>query len=190
MTALAPPTTTSEPGTGPATSRVEELRLVMTGEPAVWRARLQGWRGDDLDAAVRAGRLGRLAPAACGVATLAAAATSSVPLTLAVLATALVGIVAPNHPVETLANAMARRSGRATLPANRAAKRLGCAIGSLHLAGGAVALAVGATVLANVLLVSLGVLAVVVAATGICIPSMIYTLQFGARRATAARLLG
>lgn len=187
----AQPRTSPVPTDEPATSGgIAELRAVYVGSPAQRRARLQGWRGDDLLAVLRAGPMGRLAPAFCGVATLVAVVTSSIPLVLVILATALVGMVAPNHPVETLANVVARRTGRPTLPPNRAAKRLGCAIGSLHLAGGAVALALGATVVAQALLVSLGGLAMFVAVSGICVPSILYTLAFGARRATAARLFG
>lgn len=153
-------------------------------------ARLQGWRGAELDAAVAiCPHPHRIAPAACSVLALASAATGSIPLILATLATALAGVFARNHPFELAYNLWAGPRGRA-LPANRAAKRFGCAVGSLHLAGGAVALALGRAVVADVALVSLGGLALFVAASGICVPSLLFTLRFGADRGTRAGLLG
>ena len=68
-------------------------------------ARLQGWRGTDLTAAVNTKPLGhRLAPAICGVGALAVAVTGSTVLLLALLATAVVGVFAPNHPAESVYN--------------------------------------------------------------------------------------
>ena len=72
--------------------------------------------------------------------------------------------------------------------ANRAAKRLGCFVGSIHLAVAAVADAAGASATATVSLVVLGTLALFVGASGICVPSLLYTVVFGAERGTRARL--
>ena len=154
-------------------------------------ARLQGWRGDDLTAAVDTNTLGhRLAPAICGVAALAVATTGSAVLLMAVLATAIAGALARNHPAEAAYNVITRRAGGQPLPANRAAKRLGCALGSAFLGAAAIATALGYTTTSTVLLVALGSLALFVAATGVCVPSMMFTLLFGIEPATAPRLIG
>ena len=187
--------TTTSPTDTPvqAESNIASLKAVLT-DPEHDRStnllRLQGWRGDDLEASVGAASIAhRLGPAACGILSLAAAVTGSMAIVLITLATALVGVFARNHPFETIYNVVARRTGRQPLPANRAAKRLGCAVGSVFLAGAAVAWIIGFDTLATVLLVSLGSLALFVAATKICVPSMMFTLAFGVDRATACRLI-
>jgi hypothetical protein len=175
-------------------NRFHELTDVVTDtrfDRSTNLARLQGWRGDDLTAAVNTKRFGhRLGPAICGVGALAVAATGSMVLLVAILATAIVGVFAPNHPAETVYNAIARRTGGQPLPANRASKRLGCAAGTAFLGAAAIATALGYTTVSTVLLISLGSLALFVATTGICVPSMMFTLMFGAQQATAPRLIG
>jgi len=152
--------------------------------------RLQGWRGDKLEDSARTAPFAhKLAPAACGILSLVAAVTGSMALVLVTLATALTGAVARNHPFETVYNAIARRTGGQTMPPNRAAKRTGCAVGSVFLAGAAIAWVVGLDILASVLLVSLGSLALFVAATGLCVPSMMFILVFGAERSTCPYLI-
>lgn len=151
--------------------------------PLERRTRLQGWRGDDARQADAAAVAQRLAPAACAIGAFAGVALRS-PLVLGVFAaSALVGAVAANHPFESLYNALAARRGRPTLPANRAAKRLGCAIGLVFLGGAAVAYAVGAEPVGLVLGVILGLTATFVAVTGWCVPSMLFTVLWGAERA-------
>ena len=153
-------------------------------------ARLQGWRGADLDQALQAGWALSLAPAVCGAGGLLGGFLQS-PLVLGLLGvTAVIGVVAANQPFEVLYNAIARRIGRSEVPPNRAAKRLGCFLGSVHLIGATVAFELGATTLGLVLSLSLGGLATFVALSGICVPSMLYTLFFGAERATGSTLLG
>jgi hypothetical protein len=104
-------------------------------------------------------------------------------------ATAFVGALAPNHPFETLYNSWAQRRGRQRLPANRAAKRLGCVMGALFLGGATVAGMAGAPTLALVLALVLASVALFVASTGICVPSVIFTALWGARRGQAPTLL-
>lgn len=99
-----------------------------------------------------------------------------------------VGALAPNHPFESLYNRRAARRGRTTLPPNRAAKRLGCAIGVVFLGGAAVAYSAGAATLGLVLALVLAATAAFVAITGICIPAMIFTIVWGSERACAPSL--
>lgn len=175
-------------------ARVEELGHLLT-DPRFDRntnlARLQGWRGDDLAAATDTATFAhRVGPATCGVMALAVAVTGSTPLLLVTLATAVVGVFAKNHAAESVYNVIARRRGRQALPANRAAKRMGCTVGSLFLGGALVANAAGATTAATILLVALGSLALFVAATAICVPSMVFALLFGSQRGTRRQLIG
>ena len=175
-------------------ARVEELAQLLT-DPDFDRntnlARLQGWRGDELAAATDAATFAqRVGPATCGVMALAVAVTGFTPLLLVTLATAIVGVFANNHAAESVYNVIARRRGRQAMPANRAAKRMGCTVGSLFLGGALVANAVSATTVATILLVALGSLALFVAATAICVPSIVFTLLFGSERGTRRQIIG
>jgi hypothetical protein len=147
--------------------------------------RLQGWRHDDAAAARRAGAALRLAPATCAALGFIVAFTGSWSLAVAALASALVGVFAANHPVETAYNAFACRTGRAMIPANRAAKRLGCMVGTTFFAAITVALVTGHETTATTLAVVMGSVAAAVAITNVCLPSIIFVLVRGSHRATA-----
>lgn len=144
----------------------------------------------DAERADRAAAAQRLAPAMCAAGAAGGAVTES-PLVLAAFAvTAFVGAVGPHHPFESVYNRWAGRRRRPTLPPNRAAKKLGCAIGAGLLAGAAGAYIVGAATLGFVLAAVLGATATFVALTAICIPSMIFTAVWGVERACRPNLLG
>lgn len=170
---------------------VKEVAALLGDSSLTWterRTRLQGWRGPEAECANRAPAAQRVGPAVCAAGAFLGAWTGS-PLLLAVMAaSAIAGALAPNHPAESLYNAWLARRDRQTLPPNRAAKRLGCAIGAALLGGSAVAYAAGSTTLGLVLAVVLGATAAFVASTGICVPSMIFTILWGTERATAPRL--
>lgn len=146
------------------------------------RTRLQGWRGADAEQADAAAIAQRLGPALCAVGSIAGAFMGSPAVLLLVASTALAGTFAANHPFESLYNRWASSRGQQPLPRNRAAKRLGCAIGVVFLGGAAVAYAVGASTLGLVLALVLGCTAAFVAITGICIPSLLFTLLWGTER--------
>lgn len=152
------------------------------------RTRLQGWRGPEADQADAAAGAQRLGPALCAVGATAGALMGSPLVLAATAATALAGTFAANHPFEWLYNRWAASRGRQQLPANRAAKRLGCAIGVIFLGGAAIAFSVGASTLGLVLALILGCTAAFVATTGICVPSLLFTVLWGARRAAAPSL--
>lgn len=157
---------------------------------AVALTHLQGWRGSDLETAVAAGaRSQRIGPAGCALLALTAAATTSLPLTLLTLATAVAGTFADHHPIEAVHNAWSARRGGTALPPNRAAKRFGCAAASVVLAGAAGALAAGHVGIAAALLVALGTLSTFVAASGVCVPSLLFNALFGVERGTRRDLL-
>jgi hypothetical protein len=171
---------------------VDDLRAVL-GDTSLSRTerltRLQGWRGEDAERAERAVVAQRIGPATCAVGALLGAVLQSPPLLGVLAATALVGALAPNHPFEMLYNRRATRRGGTALPPNRAAKRLGCAIGVVFLGGAAVAYAAGAAPLGLVLALVLASTAAFVAITGMCVPSMIFTILWGSERACAPNLL-
>jgi hypothetical protein len=187
-------TTTTADDTSPGGAPRGRSLIALLTDPRFDRGsnllRLQGWRDDDLEAATNTSPFAhRLAPAACGTLALAVAATGSTVLLLLTLATALVGVTARNHPFETAYNMVVSRRGGQPIPANRAAKRLGCAIGSVFLVGAGLTAAAGHTMIAATLLVSLGSLALFVAATGICVPSILFAVVFGIEPGTAPRLI-
>ena len=170
---------------------MRDLTVLLGDRSLTWgqrRTRLQGWRGADAACADATPLAQRIGPAGC-----AAGATLGVvlesPAVLAVFAaTALIGALAPHHPFEAAYNRWARQRGRQPLPANRAAKRLGCAIGVVFLGGAAVAYALGAGTVGGVASLVLAGTATFVAVTGICVPSMIFTVLWGAERGAAPRL--
>ena len=151
--------------------------------------RLQGWRGTELTCAIGAGHAHRLAPGFCavGAATVAVAGWAWLAAVLAL--SALVGVFARNHPVEAVYNLGASRLGRSTIPRNKAAKRLGCAVGVLFLGGSTAALALGEAGIGRGLAGVFAAVAAFVTLTNICVPSLLFTAIWGSHRATADRLL-
>jgi hypothetical protein len=169
-----------------------ELTTLLGDTSLTWterRTRLQGWSGPDADQADATPGGQRIAAAVCAIGALAGAVTSSPPVLAVFAASALVGAFAANHPLEWLYNREASARGRHRLPANRAAKRLGCAMGVAFLGGSATAYALGAPKLGLVLALVLGGTAAFVAATGICVPSLIFTVLWGPHRAAAPTLI-
>ncbi len=151
-------------------------------------ARLQGWRGGDASRAVAAQSAQRFAPALCAVGAIVGGALGS-PTVLALLAaTAVIGAFANHHPFEVVYNAAARRLNWPTLPANRAAHKLGCVLGVTFLAGAALAFAMGAATVGLILAGIMGATGIFVATTGICVPSMVFTLLWGAERGACSGL--
>lgn len=151
--------------------------------------RLQGWRDEELGEAVAAGNAHRLAPGFCAIGATAVAVTGSWVVAVALMATAVIGIVARNHPVEAIYNSFASRTRRGTIPRNRAAKRLGCFLGTAFLGASAASFLLGATVAGQVLAAIFAAVAWFVAVTNICVPSAIFVMLFGTTRSTARRLI-
>lgn len=181
-------TTNTHPDRSPR-SNFHQLTDVLSGPDRTTRLlRLQGWRGCDVDTARDSGLGAHVGPGACAVGSLAVAATGSVPLLAIFWATSVVGVFAANHPVEVVYNWIARRVGATALPRNRAGKRLGCAIGTVFLGASLIAFAVGAPTAGRIIAGVMGSVAAFVAATGICIPSIMFTLAWGSQRATAPSL--
>ena len=174
-----------------AGSRVDDLRSIIAepSRPLPERLlRLQGWRGAELAAAARAGAAHRLAPTTCATLAWVVAVTGSLPVAVFTLMTAVVGVFAANHPVETAFNMFAHRSDRNPMPANRAAKRLGCLMGTLFFAVGSAAIIVDHIAVGRVIVGVMAAVATLVAVTNVCVPSILFTLAWGSNRATARTL--
>ena len=168
-----------------------ELQAILTDPDHDWltrRQRLRGWRGADLDAAVAAHVGTRIGPATCAFGALVGAGIASPVLLGALAVLSAIGIIAPRHPVETVFAAVSRRRGWPVAPPNRAATRSGCVMGTVCLTVATVTIAAGAAGIGRAVAAGLGGLAAFVAATGICVPSMGFTLVFGAERATCPTL--
>jgi hypothetical protein len=166
-----------------------ELTTLLVDANLTWsqrRTRLQGWSGPDAIQADANPAAQRIASAVCAIGAAAGAWTGSAVLLGVLATTALVGVFAPNHPFEWLYNHLTPTQHR--LPANRAAKRLGCAIGVVFLGASAVAYASGATTVGLVLAVVLACTAAFVAVTRICVPSIVFSALWGTQRAKGPSL--
>ena len=177
---------------GAAVNGVQQLTTLLRDDryaPSTRLLRLQGWRGTELREAVAAGQAHRLAPAFCAVGAAAVAVTGSAWLAAVLAVTAVVGVFARNHPVETVYNTVVSHLGRPTIPRNKAAKRLACALGTAFLGGSAAALAFGADGLGRGLAGVFAVVAAFVTVSNVCIPSMIFVGLWGSERSTSDRLI-
>ncbi len=166
-----------------------DLVSMLTDDQYAWGerlARLQGWRGRDAAQAAAAQSAQRLAPALCAVGAIVGGALSSPEVLAFFAATAVIGAHADHHPFEVVYNATARRLSWPTLPANRAAHKLGCVLGITFLGGAALAFAAGAATVGLILAGIIGATGIFVAATGICVPSLVFTLLWGAERGSCS----
>jgi uncharacterized protein YqgC (DUF456 family) len=69
--------------------------------------RLQWFRDDEAEQALRSGFGGRLGPAVCGIGAIVGVLLASLLLLGALVLMAIIGVLAPNHPVEVLYNLLA-----------------------------------------------------------------------------------
>jgi hypothetical protein len=109
-------------------------------------------------------------------------------LAAALAVTALVGVFISNHPVEVLHNTIARHLGRPEIPPSRAAKRFACSVGAILLMGAAITYALGAGGWALGFALTMTVVPLFVAASGVCVPSLLFSLALGTDAATAPTL--
>ncbi len=138
--------------------------------------------------ACAAGPAASLGPATCGLVSAVVAITGSALLAAMLMMTALVGVFASNHPIELLHNTIARRLGRPEIPPSRAAKRFACSLGASLLIGAVMTDALGADGWALGFALTMTVVPLFVAASGICVPSLLFSLALGTEAATAPSL--
>lgn len=170
----------------------KDVRQVLT-DPAFTKTqrllRLQGLRGADLAQGEAAGWAVRLGPAQCAAFGFVALLLASAPVYLVLAVPALFGGFAPNHPLERLYNRWGSHAGRVPLPANRAARRFACLAGGLFFLAAAGGLAIGPALIYWVAGISMVLVPGFVAITNLCAPSLVFTLLFGAERASSASLI-
>jgi hypothetical protein len=170
---------------------LDDVRQILT-DPAFTKTqrllRLQGLRGADLAQGEAAGWAVRLGPAQCAVFGLVALLLASPHVYLVLAVPALIGGFTPNHPLERLYSRWARHTGRVPLPANRAARRSACLAGGVFFLAAAWGLAVGPAQLYWVAGISMVLVPGFVAMSDLCAPSLVFTLFFGAERASSASL--
>ena len=152
------------------------------------KLRLQGFRGTDLTGACATGPAVSLGPATCGLVSAVVAITGSALLAAVLAMTALVGVFSSNHPVELLHNTIAHRLGRPEIPPSRAAKRFACTVGASLLMGAALTYALGVDGWALGFALTMTVVPLFVAASGVCVPSLLFSLALGTEAATAPTL--
>jgi uncharacterized protein DUF4395 len=172
-------------------SNIQDVRTILTDDRFdrdMRLTRLQGFRGNDADKALKAGFGARIGPAVCGAGGILGVVLAS-PWVLGFFGVlAAIGAFAPNYPAETLYNVFARRNGT-EIPPNPAGRRLGCLLAAVFLAGATIAYVIGATIVGAILGLALGTLALFAAATNICGASIIFTLLRGSDRAQDCALM-
>lgn len=121
----------------------------------------------------------RFAPALCGAGVAVGTVLAS-PWALGVMMlTALIGAATPRHPFDLLYNYGVRHVIRKpAIPRNGAPRRFSCGVGTVWLAGTIGAFLSGWDVVGYVLGLSMAGMALFVAATHICLPSLVYTRLF------------
>jgi Domain of unknown function (DUF4395) len=150
--------------------------------------RLQGLRGERLTQAVAAGWSIRIGPAACA-AIGAVALIAASPLLYGIAAgLAGLGAVLPNHSIELAYVAWARRTGRTAPPPNRAGRRFGCLVASICFLLAGWGLSHDVAVLFWTFGSVMVAMPAFVAATNLCVPSLVFTAMFGTERATCPTL--
>jgi hypothetical protein len=152
--------------------------------------RLQGQRGQGLEHAVRTGLAVRLGPAQCAFFGALALVMADVRIYVVLAAVSAVGVFTKHHPVEWLYSWWRVNRDRVALVPNRAARRFGCLLGAVCFLAAGVALSVDAPWLFWPNAVLLVALPAFVALTNVCVPSLVFTLMFGAERAARESLIG
>ena len=121
----------------------------------------------------------RFSPALCALGVAIGTALASPIIILVMMATAAVGAATPRHPFDYVYNHALRRLLRKPLiPRNGAPRRFSCAVGTAWLGFTAAAFLVGWDVAGYVLGAGMAGMAGFVAATHICLPSLVYTRIF------------
>lgn len=121
----------------------------------------------------------RFAPGLCGAGIALGTALASPWLLSVMMLTALAGAATPRHPFDVFYNHAVRHLiGKPPIPRNGAPRRFSCAVGTVWLAGTVAAFLLGWQLVGYVLGFSMAGMALFVAATHICLPSLIYTRLF------------
>jgi|GEM_PF-144944 len=122
----------------------------------------------------------RFSPALCALGVATGTLLASPPVLLGMMATATLGAATPRHPFDWLYNYGVRHLfGKPAIPRNAAPRRFACGVGAAWLLVTAAAFVMGFAVAGYVLGAAMTAMAAFVAATHICVPSLVYTRLFG-----------
>lgn len=117
----------------------------------------------------------RLTFAICSLIAVAATATASRPLFLVLATVAVIGAVGPVHPFDLIYNLGIRHlRGTGPLPRRGAPTRFACGTAAIWLAATVWVLGKGLIAMGVGLGAGLAIMAILVATTDVCIPSMVY----------------
>jgi hypothetical protein len=148
------------------------------------RLEAQGFCGLDDATLSEIGPWLRWSPALCAVFMAAGTALASPPLLWALAAVAALGAVFPAHPFDLLYNGAIRHvTGTRPLPRHGPQRRFACGLAAAWLVGTGLAFERGAAALGYALGAALTAVAVLVAVTNFCIPSLVYNTLFRRRPA-------
>lgn len=148
---------------------------------ATVRSRLeaQGFRNLDDETLAEIGPWMRWAPAICAPVMALGTIFASPPVLWGLAVIALFGVVFPRHPFDLLYNYGVRQLTRTRpLPRHGPQRRFACGLATVWLAATGLAFHEGAMVLGYVLGGVLTAVAVLVAVTHFCIPSLVYNTLF------------
>jgi hypothetical protein len=141
---------------------------------------IQGFGEVDDDTLARTQAWLRLAPALCGVVAALGTALPSPAILWLLAAIAAAGAILPYHPFDLLYNLGVRRMTHGPrLPDNRAPRRFACGLASVWLVVTGGLFAAGYAPAGYVLGAAFVAVAVLVATTHVCIPSMIFRTACG-----------
>jgi hypothetical protein len=130
----------------------------------------------------------RLAPALCSVIAITGTVLAAPWILWSLSVIAAAGAILPFHPFDLIYNLGVRRiSGGPRLPESRAPRRFACGMASVWLLATGGLFAAGYDLPAYVLGAALGAVAMLVATTHICIPSMIFRTACGQMPSVLAR---
>jgi len=149
---------------------------------------IQGFEDIDDDTLARTEPWLRFAPALCAAIAALGTALGSAPLLWILAAIAAAGAALPFHPFDLVYKLGVRRlTSGPPLPENQAPRRFACGLASLWLAMTGALIVAGYAAAGYVLGGSLVAIAALVAATHICIPSMIFRTACGQMPSYLAR---
>lgn len=146
------------------------------------RLEAQGFAGLDDATLAEVGPWLRWSPVLCTLVMLVGVALRSPGVLWALAGIALLGALLPFHPFDLLYNHGVRHlAGTRALPHQGVQRRFACALAAAWLLATGWAFHVGATTTGMLLGIALIAVAALVAATNICIPSMVYNRLFRRR---------
>jgi hypothetical protein len=161
--------------------------MVMNTSRVRHRLEMQGFCNLDDSAVTELNVWLRFTPALCAVLVAAATLLASVPLFIAVAATAFLGALFARHPFDYIYNNGLRHiTGTRMLPPNGAPRRFACGVATVWLSATAWSFAAGAITAGRILGTLFVATAMIPVLTQFCVPSFLFQ-WIAARRSEAVQ---